>query len=80
MKKRFPFSIVFIMVFMSVPVFLKGQQTVAEKLGYPANTRLLIVHADDIGLAQSVNDATLTAFQAGWDHFGEHHGSLSLVR
>lgn len=42
---------------------ITAQQTVAEKLGYEANTKLLIVHADDIGLAQSVNDATLTAFK-----------------
>ncbi|MEA3477087.1 MAG: polysaccharide deacetylase family protein [Bacteroidota bacterium] len=42
-----------------------GQQTLAEKLGYAADARLLIVHADDIGLAQSVNDATGEAFASG---------------
>jgi chitin disaccharide deacetylase len=40
----------------------RGQQTLAEKLGYHADAKLLIVHADDIGLAQSVNDATISAF------------------
>ena len=42
-----------------------GQQSLAEKLGYSADAKLLIVHADDIGLAQSVNDASLKAFLSG---------------
>jgi len=42
-----------------------GQKSLAEKLGYPADAKLLIVHADDIGLAQSVNDATGQAFASG---------------
>ena len=44
---------------------MAGQQTLAEKLGYAADAKLLIVHADDIGLSQSVNDATLEAFSSG---------------
>jgi len=57
-------------VLMASAIFLfvqhsSGQQTLAEKLGYEAGTRLLIVHADDIGLAQSVNDATEKAFASG---------------
>jgi predicted glycoside hydrolase/deacetylase ChbG (UPF0249 family) len=57
-------------VLMAITIFLfvqhsSGQQTLAEKLGYKAGTKLLIVHADDIGLAQSVNDATEKAFASG---------------
>ena len=37
--------------------------TVAERLGYDKDAKLLIVHADDIGLAHSVNVATIKAFQ-----------------
>jgi predicted glycoside hydrolase/deacetylase ChbG (UPF0249 family) len=44
---------------------VSGQQTLAEKLGYAADAKLLIVHADDIGLAQSVNEATNEAFASG---------------
>jgi predicted glycoside hydrolase/deacetylase ChbG (UPF0249 family) len=62
MKKS---TILFTAVLFLTFTMSMAQQTVAEKLGYPANTRLLIVHADDIGLAQSVNDATLTAFKQG---------------
>jgi chitin disaccharide deacetylase len=42
-----------------------AQQSLAEKLGYAADAKLLIVHADDIGLAQSVNEATNAAFASG---------------
>jgi len=44
---------------------VNGQQSLAEKLGYAADAKLLIIHADDIGLAQSVNDATIEAFASG---------------
>jgi len=40
-----------------------NSQTIAEKLGYEKNAKLLIVHADDIGLSHSVNTATIKAFE-----------------
>lgn len=36
-----------------------------ERLGYPADAKLLIVHADDLGMAHSVNAATTKAFESG---------------
>jgi chitin disaccharide deacetylase len=41
-------------------------RTVAERLGYPANSRLLVIHADDFGVMHSVNRAIITAFQNRW--------------
>lgn len=36
-----------------------------ERLGYPAGTKLLILHADDLGVAHSENQASFKALNAG---------------
>lgn len=36
-------------------------KTVAERLGYPADSKLLILHADDLAVAHSVNTASFDA-------------------
>ena len=41
------------------------QRNVAQKLGLPANAKLLILHADDLGVAHSVNAASLEALSKG---------------
>ncbi|HEY6265554.1 MAG TPA: polysaccharide deacetylase family protein [Candidatus Acidoferrum sp.] len=40
-------------------------KSLAEKLGYPPDARLLIVHADDVGVTHSVNAATIKALESG---------------
>lgn len=39
--------------------------TIQERLGYPKETKLLIIHADDIGVSNSENSATFKALQSG---------------
>jgi chitin disaccharide deacetylase len=36
-----------------------------ERLGYPADAKLLIVHADDLGMAHSINAASTKALETG---------------
>ena len=40
-------------------------RTVAERLGHPANSKLLILHADDLGVAHSENAASFEALDKG---------------
>ena len=39
--------------------------TIAARLGYPADAKLLILHGDDLGVAHSVNAASLDALDRG---------------
>jgi chitin disaccharide deacetylase len=44
---------------------LHAQKTLAERLGYPASAKLLIVHADDLAVAHSENQASFRAMREG---------------
>jgi len=50
---------------LAAPTIQAQQPTLAERLGYPKDAKLLIVHADDLGMSHSVNAATLKAFETG---------------
>ena len=43
----------------------ESSNSLAEKLGFPRDSKLLIVHADDLGETHSVNAATIKAFESG---------------
>ena len=58
---------VFLSVFLLlVSVNLKAQtKTIAERLGYPADSKLLIIHADDLAVAHSEDAASFDALDKG---------------
>lgn len=45
---------------------LRQTNPVATNLGYPTSARLLMIHADDFGMAHSVNRAISQALENGW--------------
>src|SRR5829696_3009290 len=53
------------LVVLVLLVEARSQTSVAERFGYPRDAKLLIVHADDLGMAHSVNTATMKAFETG---------------
>jgi len=42
-----------------------SKATLAERLGYARDAKLLILHADDVGMSHSINSATFQALEAG---------------
>jgi chitin disaccharide deacetylase len=55
----------FLAMLLVVVAVQAQERTLAERLGYPADAKLLIVHADDLGMSHSVNTATVKAFESG---------------
>ena len=39
--------------------------TIQEKLGYPKDAKLLIIHGDDLGVSHAENEATISALEKG---------------
>ena len=54
-----------LLVFFFATTLCYGQTSIASKLGYAPDARLLIIHADDLGVAHSENAASFKAIEEG---------------
>jgi chitin disaccharide deacetylase len=53
----------FLGIFLFIPFLSAQPKTTAERLGYAPDAKLLLIHADDLALAQSVDRASLAALE-----------------
>lgn len=69
-------KLTFILASLLITVAASSQvsKNLAELLGYPRDAKLLIIHADDMGLSHSVNTACIEAF----DKKGITSGSIMM--
>jgi hypothetical protein len=55
----------FIFFLLSLSVYSYGQQTYAEKLGFPEGSKVLILHVDDAGMSYDSNEGAKKALTEG---------------
>jgi predicted glycoside hydrolase/deacetylase ChbG (UPF0249 family) len=60
------FAFAFVVLLGACLPSLAQTKTVAERLGYPADAKLLIIHADDLAIAHSEDAASLEALDKGY--------------
>lgn len=60
---RFTFAI--LLLFSALPNSFAQSKTIAERLGYPRDSKLLIIHADDLAVAHSEDAASFDALDKG---------------
>ncbi len=58
-------SLPILVLFLFFQFSLLAQNSLAEKLGYQPDDKLLIIHADDVGVSHSENIATFLAMKIG---------------
>lgn len=65
MMKRISVAALLVFAVSSLAFGQTALRSLNERLGYPSDAKLLIVHADDLGMAHSVNAASTKALETG---------------
>ena len=55
----------FLAVLAAPQMIVAAEPSLAEKLGYKATDKLLIVNGDDVGMSHSANMATINSMEKG---------------
>src|SRR3954470_813961 len=64
-RDKFTFALLIFGSFLSFFPTTISAQNLADRLGYPPGTKLIIVHADDLGETHAVNAAAIKSLEAG---------------
>ena len=65
MKSSFSLVLVLVGAICGALMNAASAQSLVERLGYPAGTKLIIIHADDLGETHAVNAAAIQALERG---------------
>jgi predicted glycoside hydrolase/deacetylase ChbG (UPF0249 family) len=64
-RERIVALLVLVLAVFPVASRPQNKPSVAERLGFARDSKMLIVHADDVGMTHSVNAATIKALESG---------------
>src|SRR3954464_9241392 len=64
-NRKFTFALLLAAYSLFIFPLTVSAQTLADRLGYPPGTKLIIVHADDLGETHAVNAAAIKALESG---------------